>query len=118
MSDFGIWIVFRCFIAIVAIAIVCCSTTASDRKQRGRAAWAWASCQVTLDNSKQPKKVVPSQTTKKGCPCSTECVCGCNQGKQCDCNSSTKQPLKSVGYFSGQLKVATPIKSATCITGT
>lgn len=72
---------------------------ASDRKQRGRAAWAWAVSQQTV-------AVTPNVTPKftpKSCPCSNECVCGCNSGKPCDCN---------------KVKAATVIESATCTTGT
>lgn len=62
-----------------------CSTSASDparfwaaAKPARRSAWV-----VTEQGT--PIAPAASAPAAKSCPCSPECVCGCNQGKPCTC---------------------------------
>lgn len=89
----------RLITCLLIVPLLCQVCHASDRKQRGRSAWAWASSVRKTDTNFLQK---PSNNLKV-CPCSNECVCGCNSGKPCDCN---------------KVKAATVIESATCTTGT
>jgi hypothetical protein len=42
-----------------------------------------------------PQWLLPPPPAVKSCPCSPECVCGCNEGEPCDCGVSPPPQSRS-----------------------
>lgn len=56
---------------------------------RARAALALANAGAIPCHSAKMAVKPDAQAVTRACPCSTECVCGCNQGGPCDCSRAT-----------------------------
>lgn len=68
-------------LTLLAMILMCSITHAMEPRQQGSAAWAMVIAKHRLTAA--PKAV------GKSCPCSPQCSCGCNQGSDCRCGTTT-----------------------------
>lgn len=67
--------------ALLGTMLACSIAHATEPRQQGSAAWAMVIAKHRL--------TAHSTVATKTCTCSSQCVCGCNNGTTCRCGSTT-----------------------------